>query len=88
VPGPVAPPGDVGHSAERDRQDVGESAEDQHRGGHVGSRPAGRSEPGDQSELSGHRITFWQFTRYGALVTLITVALAVPYPWLRYFVLG
>jgi Na+/H+ antiporter NhaD/arsenite permease-like protein len=37
---------------------------------------------------SGHRITFWQFTRYGALITLVTIAISVPYLWLRYFVLG
>jgi Na+/H+ antiporter NhaD/arsenite permease-like protein len=37
---------------------------------------------------SGHRITFWQFTRYGALVTLVTIAISVPYLWLRYFVFG
>jgi Na+/H+ antiporter NhaD/arsenite permease-like protein len=29
-------------------------------------------------------ISFWTFTRYGLLVTLVTVALAVPYLWLRY----
>ena len=29
-------------------------------------------------------ITFWQFTRYGLVVTAVTVALCVPYLWLRY----
>ncbi|GAB3580045.1 ArsB/NhaD family transporter [Amycolatopsis endophytica] len=36
----------------------------------------------------GTPITFWEFTRKGAVVTLITVALAAPYLWLRYFVLA
>ncbi|GAA2899368.1 ArsB/NhaD family transporter [Streptosporangium fragile] len=29
-------------------------------------------------------ISFWQFTRYGLIVTLVTVALVTPYLWLRY----
>ncbi|TCO58309.1 ArsB/NhaD family transporter [Actinocrispum wychmicini] len=33
-------------------------------------------------------ITFWQFTRKGAVVTAITIAIAAPYLWLRYFVLA
>jgi Na+/H+ antiporter NhaD/arsenite permease-like protein len=37
------------------------------------------------AERAGHRITFWQFTRYGLIVTVISVALAVPYLWLRFF---
>jgi Na+/H+ antiporter NhaD/arsenite permease-like protein len=40
------------------------------------------------SERAGHRISFLQFTKYGALVALITIALSMPYLWLRYFVLG
>ena len=40
------------------------------------------------AERAGQRITFWQFTRYGILVTLVTVGLAVPYLWLRYFLLA
>ncbi len=35
---------------------------------------------------AGHRISFWEFTKYGLVVTAITVALAVPYLWLRFFV--
>jgi Na+/H+ antiporter NhaD/arsenite permease-like protein len=31
-------------------------------------------------------ITFWEFTKKGAIVTLITVLVAAPYLWLRYFV--
>jgi Na+/H+ antiporter NhaD/arsenite permease-like protein len=33
---------------------------------------------------NGTPISFWTFTRYGLIVTLITVALATPYLWLRY----
>ncbi|HEX2315875.1 MAG TPA: ArsB/NhaD family transporter [Thermomonospora sp.] len=33
---------------------------------------------------NGHPIGFWHFTRYGIVVTLVTVALCVPYLWLRY----
>jgi Na+/H+ antiporter NhaD/arsenite permease-like protein len=36
---------------------------------------------------AGTPISFWEFTRKGALVTVITIALAAPYLWLRYFVL-
>jgi Na+/H+ antiporter NhaD/arsenite permease-like protein len=38
------------------------------------------------AERSGQRISFWTFTRYGLVVTVVTVALAVPYLWLRYLV--
>ena len=34
---------------------------------------------------SGSPISFWEFTRKGAIVTLVTILLAVPYLWLRYF---
>jgi Na+/H+ antiporter NhaD/arsenite permease-like protein len=37
------------------------------------------------AEKNGYRITFWQFARYGALTTLVTVLLCVPYLYLRYF---
>jgi Na+/H+ antiporter NhaD/arsenite permease-like protein len=36
----------------------------------------------------GHPISFAQFTRYGIVVTAVTVLLAWPYIWLRYFVLA
>lgn len=36
----------------------------------------------------GHPISFWDFTRKGAIVTALTIAIATPYPWLRYFVFG
>ncbi|HEY6747488.1 MAG TPA: ArsB/NhaD family transporter [Mycobacteriales bacterium] len=39
------------------------------------------------AERSGHRISFWRFTRYGALVATVTIGLAAVYVWLRYFVL-
>ncbi|GAA1008084.1 membrane protein [Acrocarpospora pleiomorpha] len=31
-----------------------------------------------------HPISFWQFTKYGLIVTVVTVALVTPYLWLRY----
>jgi Na+/H+ antiporter NhaD/arsenite permease-like protein len=37
------------------------------------------------AEKNGHRISFWQFARYGSLVTLATVLVCVPYLYLRYF---
>ncbi|NDU72152.1 hypothetical protein GWI34_05880 [Actinomadura sp. DSM 109109] len=33
---------------------------------------------------NGTPISFWQFTKYGLIVTIVTVALSVPYLWLRY----
>jgi anion transporter len=35
---------------------------------------------------SGYPISFWEFTRKGAIVTAVTIAVAAPYLWLRYFV--
>jgi Na+/H+ antiporter NhaD/arsenite permease-like protein len=40
------------------------------------------------AERAGKPITFWGFTKYGLVVTVVTVALAVPYLWLRYFALA
>ena len=37
------------------------------------------------AERAGKRISFWEFTKYGLIVTVITIALCVPYLWLRYF---
>ncbi len=34
---------------------------------------------------SGHPITFWQFTRYGIVVTVLSCVVAWIYVWLRYF---
>jgi len=35
---------------------------------------------------SGYRISFWEFTKYGTVVAIASVALCVPYVYLRYFV--
>ncbi|WP_102145295.1 SLC13 family permease [Mycobacterium hubeiense] len=34
---------------------------------------------------AGHPISFWRFTKYGIVVTLLSTALAWVYVWLRYF---
>ncbi|MFC6012105.1 ArsB/NhaD family transporter [Nocardia lasii] len=34
---------------------------------------------------AGQKITFWQFTKYGALVTLLSSVIAWIYVWVRYF---
>jgi Na+/H+ antiporter NhaD/arsenite permease-like protein len=39
------------------------------------------------AERSGRRISFWEFTKYGLVVAVVTVAICMPYLWLRYFVL-
>jgi Na+/H+ antiporter NhaD/arsenite permease-like protein len=36
------------------------------------------------AERAGHRISFWQFTKYGLVVTAATVTICAPYLWLRY----
>jgi Na+/H+ antiporter NhaD/arsenite permease-like protein len=36
----------------------------------------------------GSPIQFWEFTRKGAVVMVLTVAVSAPYLWLRYFVFG
>ena len=33
---------------------------------------------------NGQPISFWEFTKYGLVVTAVTVSLCVPYLWLRY----
>jgi Na+/H+ antiporter NhaD/arsenite permease-like protein len=40
------------------------------------------------AQRAGHPISFLQFTKYGALVALVTLVLSMAYLWLRYFVLG
>jgi len=40
------------------------------------------------AERAGNPISFWEFTRKGAVVTTISLVLAAVYLWLRYFVLG
>ena len=37
------------------------------------------------AERAGRKISFWEFTKFGLVVTLVTVALCTPYLWLRYF---
>ena len=34
---------------------------------------------------NGHPISFWEFTKYGIVVTVITISLALPYLYLRYY---
>jgi len=36
------------------------------------------------AKKNGHPISFWEFTRYGAIVALVTLAIATPYLLLRY----
>jgi Na+/H+ antiporter NhaD/arsenite permease-like protein len=36
------------------------------------------------ADRAGHHIGFWQFTKYGLVVTAVTVGLTAPYLWLRY----
>jgi Na+/H+ antiporter NhaD/arsenite permease-like protein len=37
------------------------------------------------AKRAGHPISFWTFTKYGLIVTAVTVSLSLPYLWLRYF---
>jgi Na+/H+ antiporter NhaD/arsenite permease-like protein len=36
------------------------------------------------ADRAGHHIGFWEFTKYGLVVTAVTVGLTAPYLWLRY----
>jgi Na+/H+ antiporter NhaD/arsenite permease-like protein len=40
------------------------------------------------AERDRHPISFWQFTKYGLVVTAATVAISLVYLWLRYFALA
>jgi Na+/H+ antiporter NhaD/arsenite permease-like protein len=40
------------------------------------------------AERNRQPISFWQFTKYGLIVTAVTVALSAGYVWLRYFALA
>jgi Na+/H+ antiporter NhaD/arsenite permease-like protein len=40
------------------------------------------------AERNGQRISFWQFTKYGLAVTVVTIAISAVYLWLRYFALA
>ena len=37
------------------------------------------------AKRAGHPISFWTFTKYGLMVTAVTISLSLPYVWLRYF---
>ena len=37
------------------------------------------------AKRNGHPISFWQFTKYGLIVTVVTVTLTLPYLYFRYF---
>ncbi len=36
------------------------------------------------AKREGHTISFWEFTRYGAVVAVVTLVIATPYLLLRY----
>jgi anion transporter len=36
------------------------------------------------AQRNGYPISFWQFTKYGTIVTVVTILVCVPYMWLRY----
>ncbi|MFG2387765.1 SLC13 family permease [Streptomyces lavendulae] len=40
------------------------------------------------AERNRHPISFWQFTKYGLIVTAVTIAVSALYLWLRYFALA
>ncbi|WP_173074497.1 SLC13 family permease [Phytohabitans rumicis] len=40
------------------------------------------------AERAGKPITFWHFTKYGLIVTIVSIAVTTPYVWLRYFALA
>ncbi|MGW0758395.1 SLC13 family permease [Streptomyces sp. NPDC002814] len=40
------------------------------------------------AERNRQPISFWQFTKYGLIVTFVTVVIALGYVWLRYFALA
>lgn len=37
------------------------------------------------AKRNGHPVSFWQFTKYGLIITGVTVGLCLPYLWLRYY---
>ncbi|GAA5009862.1 hypothetical protein [Actinopolymorpha pittospori] len=53
---------------------------------YTGSNPVpatpAETAPGLRKQVRGR--SFWEFTRYGLVVAAVTIALAVPYLWLRY----
>ncbi|WP_371677851.1 SLC13 family permease [Streptomyces sp. NBC_01276] len=40
------------------------------------------------AERNRHPISFWQFTKYGLIVTAVTIGVSALYLWLRYFALA
>ncbi|RJL22077.1 ArsB/NhaD family transporter [Bailinhaonella thermotolerans] len=36
------------------------------------------------AERNGRRISFWEFTKYGLVITFVTILVCTPYLWLRY----
>jgi Na+/H+ antiporter NhaD/arsenite permease-like protein len=40
------------------------------------------------AQRSGQPISFLEFTKYGAVVAVVTMLVCVPYLWLRYFAFG
>jgi hypothetical protein len=40
------------------------------------------------AERTGQPISFWQFTRYGLIISAATIAVSALYLWLRYFALA
>lgn len=40
------------------------------------------------AKRNDHPISFWTFTKYGLVVTAVTIGICVPYVWLRYFALA
>lgn len=40
------------------------------------------------AERNRQPISYWQFTKYGLIVTAITVGISAAYMWLRYFALS
>ncbi|MZD04306.1 hypothetical protein GTW43_04310 [Streptomyces sp. SID5785] len=40
------------------------------------------------ADREGEHISFWQFSRYGLVVTAVTLVIAALYVWLRYFVIA
>jgi Na+/H+ antiporter NhaD/arsenite permease-like protein len=40
------------------------------------------------AQRAGHPVSFWDFTRRGAVVTVISFVLSLGYLWVRYFALS
>ena len=52
------------------------------------SAPAPTSSSSASPNATAQPISFWQFTKYGLVVTAVTVAISAAYLWLRYFALA